>query len=309
MTSIETAGRGRSPIARVSRLRSHASRLLRAAWLVPVAFVLAACGGGGGSSTTAPASTIVVAGKVTYTDYDVGATGIQYASPNARPIRGAVVQIESPPGTVLFTASTTPAGSYLFSGVPTGASIRVVVKAALGSPTAPDTRVIDNTNGGSLYEVSRTATTGTAALTLDFNAESGWDGTRYATAREAGPFAILDVIYQGQQLLRSVDASIVFPPLDVNWSVANKPAATLNLAAGDIPSTAFDRGPNVMYVMGAADIDTDEYDSHVIAHEWVHYLQQYFSRTDSTGATTPSGPTSCSRRSPSTRAWAMRWPA
>ncbi len=285
MTPIETAQRGRSAIARFSRVFARESRLGRAALLLPAVFALAACGGGGGSSTiaTPTVGTVVVAGKATYTDYDVGAGGIDYASPTARPIRGAIVELESPPGTVLFTGTTSPAGSYLFSGVPASASIRVVVKAALGAPAAPDTRVIDNTNGGSLYEVSKSASTGTTGLSLDFNADSGWDGTRYASTRAASPFAILDVIYQGQQLLRSVDASIVFPPLDVNWSVANKPAATLDPAVGDIPSTAFDRSTKVMYVMGAADIDTDEYDSHVIAHEWVHYVQEHFSRTDSTG--------------------------
>jgi len=36
-------------------------------------------------------------------------------------------------------------------------------------------------------------------------------------------------------------------------------------------------------LVGAADQDTDEYDRHVIAHEFGHYLEYYFSRSDSIG--------------------------
>jgi hypothetical protein len=36
-------------------------------------------------------------------------------------------------------------------------------------------------------------------------------------------------------------------------------------------------------LVGAADQDTDEYDRHVIAHELGHYLEYYFSRSDSIG--------------------------
>ena len=36
-------------------------------------------------------------------------------------------------------------------------------------------------------------------------------------------------------------------------------------------------------LVGAADQDTDEYDRHVIAHESGHYLEYYFSRSDSIG--------------------------
>ena len=38
-----------------------------------------------------------------------------------------------------------------------------------------------------------------------------------------------------------------------------------------------------IFLLGAANQDTDEYDRHVIAHEFGHYLEHHFSRSDSIG--------------------------
>jgi hypothetical protein len=38
-----------------------------------------------------------------------------------------------------------------------------------------------------------------------------------------------------------------------------------------------------IYVLGSADSDSDEFDQHVVAHEWGHYYQDNFSRDDSLG--------------------------
>ena len=40
-----------------------------------------------------------------------------------------------------------------------------------------------------------------------------------------------------------------------------------------------------IYVLGAADNDTDEYDQHIVAHEFQHFLEDQVSRSD-----TPGGP-------------------
>ncbi|MEZ5459313.1 MAG: hypothetical protein R3E65_08385 [Steroidobacteraceae bacterium] len=54
------------------------------------------------------------------------------------------------------------------------------------------------------------------------------------------------------------------------------------LARGEIGTTFFTPGtPDRIFVLGRADIDTDEFDQHVIAHEWGHYYQDNFSRDDS----------------------------
>lgn len=53
-------------------------------------------------------------------------------------------------------------------------------------------------------------------------------------------------------------------------------------APGEIGSSRFQANVGILLV-GAADQDTDEYDRHVIAHEFGHYLEHHFSRSDSIG--------------------------
>ena len=82
-------------------------------------------------------------------------------------------------------------------------------------------------------------------------------------------FSILDVIYQAQQLMLSVDNSVDFPLLTVNWSTLNS-SADGNISDGDIGTSFY--LDNNLYILGRANADTDEYDKAVIAHEWGHYF-------------------------------------
>jgi len=249
--------------------------------------LLSACGGGGGGDTddnttpTAATSSNTISGVVTYTTYKPSNTsGLDYGTTQENPIRGAVVELQNFSGTVLASGNTTATGNYSLAA-PANTSVRVVVKAALGSPTTPDTQIVDNTSGGALYAMAMDATSVTSDINQSFNAGSGWDGSSYSGARTAAPFAILDVIYQAQQLVKTADSSASFPELLVNWSPNNKPASG-NKAAGEI-STSHYAADGQLYILGAENSDTDEYDAHIIAHEWGHYFEAKFSRSDNIG--------------------------
>jgi len=76
--------------------------------------------------------------------------------------------------------------------------------------------------------------------------------------------------------------------LRVFWSVNNLPARG-SRELGQIGTTSFvlssgsASATRSIYVLGKEDVDTDEYDATVIAHEWGHYYQSAFSRDDSPG--------------------------
>jgi len=248
---------------------------------------LIACGGGGGGSAPAAAPAVTVSGIVTYTDYNLSAAGIDYDNPNERPIRGAIAELRNSSGSVLASTNTTEAGAYSLSA-PANSTVRVVIKAALGSPNSPDTKVVDNTSSGTLYVTGMDITTATSNLSQNFNAGSGWDGSSYSGTRAAAPFAILDVIYEGQKLVRSVDSTVVFTPLDVNWSPKNK-TTDGDVTIGEINTSSYDHTKKALYILGAENLDTDEYDSHVIAHEWGHYFEANHSRSDNVGGPHESG--------------------
>ena len=231
--------------------------------------------------TTGVAPPVTLTGIVTYTHFSVGTTtGIDYDSPTEKPIRGAVVVLQNATGTVLATTNTTETGSYAFSA-PANSTVRVVVKAALGSPSLAHVTVVDNTNSGALYATFLDVTTGTTTLTADFNANSGWDKTSYLGERAAAPFALLDTIYQAETLIKSAYSDVLFPSLIVNWSRNNKPTDG-DKAIGEIGTSHY-AGNSNLYILGAENSDTDEYDAHVIAHEWGHYFEDKLGRGDSIG--------------------------
>ncbi len=269
--------------------------------------VLAACGGGGGGggSSTAPDTnfnstanaTTAVTGKVTFDLVPVALTGLQprldYTAIVRRPARLVVVEaVDNGSKAVLATATTNAAGDYALV-VPGGRSVFIRALAKMNSAGAARAAfsVIDNTNSGAQWAISGAVfgSGAAAAVTQDLNAGSGWTGTTYDNARRAaGPFAILDTVHDAALKIVASDAAVVFPALDLNWSPNNITAAG-ELARGQIGTSFFTSATTNgvvsrrIYVLGAADNDTDEYDRHVVAHEFGHYLQSAFSRDDSIG--------------------------
>jgi hypothetical protein len=56
-----------------------------------------------------------------------------------------------------------------------------------------------------------------------------------------------------------------------------------DIDAGELP-TSFYRGDlDSLFLLGDAGTDTEEFDDHVVVHEWGHYFEDVFSRSDSIG--------------------------
>ncbi len=258
-----------------------------------VVAIASACGGGGGGGgggfpvTGVPGQPVVLSGTATYDSVPNTTGALVYSGTSSKPVRGAVVEVVNGASAVLATATTDGNGAYSVS-IPSNTPVIVRVKAQLlqgGSGANWDVSVRDNTQADALYAMETpTFSSGLAPLTRDVHAPSGWDGTAYTAPRVAGPFAVLDAIYSAQAKVLSVAPASAFPPLRVFWSVNNLPTSG-NEALGQIGTTFFGsrNGSRVIYVLGKADVDTDEYDASVVAHEWGHYYQSAFSRDDSPG--------------------------
>ena len=228
-------------------------------------------------------------GKITY-DYvpvNVNGVGLDYTHITQNSVRGAVVRVLNASNKELGSTTTDENGYYELNV--TGTTVKVQVLAKLKSSNW-DFQVKDNTNSNALYVMEGNLfSLGTDQIqTRDLNAPSGWDGSSYSRTRVAAPFAILDVIYQAIQKVRSADSSIVFPPLNIYWSKNNK-SASGDISNGDIITSHYDTISNAFYILGDENADTDEYDSGVIAHEWGHYYESKFSRADSIGGFHASG--------------------
>jgi hypothetical protein len=272
--------------------------------------LLAACGGGGssGPGTDPPSGpTVTVSGKITFDRIPFKATvqtGLDAGAPVELPARQVVVEaIDAGNNSVLASASTDTAGDYSLT-VPAGRSMFIRARARmLKTGTAPtwDFSVRNNTNGDAMYVLDGSAfDSGSANSTRNLRASSGWNGTTYAARRAAAPFAILDTVFRSKELVLTAAASAQFPALQLFWSDSNRPSvepfcpdrgniqtSSYVVFATDDPNDRCDvpqPGVSGIYILGEfAAGDTDEFDQHVIAHEFGHYFEDRFSRSDSMG--------------------------
>jgi hypothetical protein len=147
--------------------------------------------------------------------------------------------------------------------------------------------------------------TGSTNVTRNLTAQTGWGGSSYTAPRAAAPFAVLDTIYSGMQFIAAVQPNTVFPPLDAFWSVNNTANTTdFNIDTGELGGSFYIFDANSLFITGDASDDTDEFDDHIVGHEWGHFLDDALFRSDSSGGTHFLGD-----RLDSRLAWGEGWPS
>lgn len=287
--------------------------------IVGYCMLLLACGGGGSSLTPSPVSSKVtvsvasslalsssssvlnsstvsssvssvvpspvsITGRVTYdfVPHNDSKIGLNYFATSVHAGRGLVVELLDSNNFILATTATDNLGNYSFTAE-LNKPVKIRIKAQLLRTLLPiwNFKVTDNTNGNNLYVMDGALVAASDATAVrNLHAGSGWTGAGYTQPRVAAPFAILDSIYGGLERIAAVNDTLVFSPLELRWSTKNK-AADGNLALGEIGTSFY--GDSAIYILGDENSDTDEYDRHVILHEWGHYLESQFSRSDSIG--------------------------
>lgn len=255
-----------------------------------------------------PSGQVVVSGRITFDRLpfnSVQGTGLS-STPVVSPAREVVVEITGAPA----ASTTTDAGGYYAFTVPASSNVSIQARVQMlrtGSAPTWNFRVLNNTNSDALYVLQgATSNVGTTNDTRDLHAASGWNGSTYNEPRNAAPFAILDTVYNAKQLILSADPTAEFPDLNLYWSVDNKTAASpfcpdvgdigTSFYLSDPSGTAVDECsaplPEGIYILGdfaGGNGDTDEFDAHVIAHEFGHYFEARFSRSDSIGGQHTTG--------------------
>lgn len=234
-------------------------------------------------------STVSVSGTITY-DYvppNSDYIGLNYAGTTQKPTPFIVVEAVDANNNTLAAGVTDSNGNYALD-VPQNSSVKIRARAQmLRSDTVIwDVKVLDNTNSYALYvmEGSFFTTTTSDSTGHNLRADSGWGTNSYVSERTAAPFAMLDSVYHSITKVLTANENTVFEPLKINWSIKNN-AYDNDIENGEIGTSYYTE--NNLFILGDADggvtSDTDEYDDHVIAHEWAHYYEDTFSRSDSVG--------------------------
>ncbi|HET9446964.1 MAG TPA: hypothetical protein VFO35_11925, partial [Steroidobacteraceae bacterium] len=275
--------------------------------------LLSACGGGGGGGGGGgpPPASVTISGQITFDRIPFDATvgnGLNPAGAAPAPARQVTVQaIAAAGGAVLATTTTDTSGNYSLS-VPSNTNLFIRARAEMIKTGAPPTwnfSVRNNTTAGAndaLYALDgNAASSGVSNTTRNLNAASGFVGNTYTGQRAAASFAILDSVFRAKELVLTASPNAAFPELRLFWSEDNR--ATVQGFCpddGDIGTTSYVlRGPppldvddcgqafaDGIYVLGdfaGGAGDTDEFDQSVIAHEFGHYLEDRFGRSDSLG--------------------------
>ena len=275
----------------------------RLALLALSMLALAACGGGGDKGGGPTSVTVSGTANYEFVPANANCNGLDFGSIETRPIRGATVQlIDASTGAQIGSMVSSASGGYSFGNVPLNTSVRLRVRAELKQAGTPgwDVEVRDNVIAGAsdedvpappalgtraLYTLDGSSfNTGSTNVSRDLTATTGWGVNSYTGPRAAAPFALLDIFYTAMQFIRGADANADFPSLDAFWSTNNKLVAEdFDITAGDLPTSFYANTINSLFILGDDANDTDEFDDHVVAHEWGHYFEDNFSRSDSPG--------------------------
>jgi len=230
--------------------------------------------------TVNPPAPGTLTGAVRFMRIPTSANGLNYAGQQLQAARGVVVQaLDATTDTVLASGVTSSNGTYVLT-VAANVTVRVVVVSQMQrqNPQALphwNFEVIDYDNSNTPYVFDDGIVLDTSApVTHDVGIPSGFDSTGNQTngTRDSAPFAILDTVYKSVQLVLSADPTADFPDLVLDWATGNPGGETY-----------FD--PALQAIVLSANVfeDTDEFDEHVIAHEFGHYVEHNFSRGDSIG--------------------------
>ena len=201
--------------------------------------------------------------------------------------KNVLVKAISDSGESLDETTTDKNGVYNLY-VPKNSNVKVRVYARMFKEGKWDVSVVDNTSQKAMYVIEgQFHNVGTSTTKRNLHAASGWSGYGYTNPRDAAPFAILDSINQAMQKVLDAKPKAIFPKLTVNWST-NNVAAGGDQSLGQIVTSNYDGNSN-LWILGDANSDTDEYDDHIIVHEWGHYFEDKFSRSDSIGGPHSAG--------------------
>lgn len=201
---------------------------------------------------------------------------LDYDATVSLPIRGCVVAlVADDSGAVLASTVTNDQGVYRFDEV----SDRAVRLRVLAQTEQKEITVRDNTDDDALWVMESEPFEPYEAPRFDLHAASGWVDGAYRTPRIGAVFAMLDTFLSlHREVVEAVDLSP--PGLTVYWSPSNV-SIDGDKRAGEI-GTSHCMGTQI-YLLGQADVDTDEYDVSVLGHEFGHYILATIGRGDGLG--------------------------
>lgn len=256
--------------------------------IIILIFILSGCGLVGENQNTVNQGPIQAQGNVSFERVPIDSNGaLDYSNIEEMPLKGIKIQLILVDGdTIISNTKTDDLGNYTLRGEGSGQAYIRIYAQLFDYPIL----VQNNTAQNEIYVAESSAfPLEDGGITKNMVLPCGWDesGNNVST-RSSAPFAILDSIYSGIKLFTNYDPTIIFPQLKVNWSEDNT-STSGTYESGNIGTSHWNHQTKQLYILGRKDVDTDEFDHHVIVHEWGHYFEDQLSRADSFGGAHSEG--------------------
>lgn len=258
---------------------------------------LQGCGGSGdgGSSSSSEAVLPYCETITTYTDGITITGSAQYeyrtngngAIASPKPIRHAEIRVLNSSGSVIQCGETNSSGNFSLVLPNNGASatLHLTSRASNNNVKA---YVLNNPTNNSFHSIP-------VVLTMDSSKSVGMLTASATGTLEGGAFNILDKILDANDFLRTetVNCSATFsectafsvaPLVTVYWS----PGVNPGIYVGGGVVSFYIPTDRELYIIGGVDgdinsSDTDHFDDSIILHEYGHFLEDVYSRTNSPG--------------------------
>lgn len=228
---------------------------------------------------------------------------LNYAGKSNKYLREVYIEMKKYSDSSIISTGSTDANGNIKFYLPRNDNVYFEISAEIKTPSVI---VVDNTSNYARYVAATSIFTVNGNTTINQTIPCGWSGSNatgsYTGARVSAPFAILDSVYAAIKKVKDTGRSVTFPPLQLAWSIYNAPVSG-SKTAGNITTSAYWPSESRIYILGKADVDTDEFDRSVVVHEWGHYFEHNLSRANNIG-----GQHSPGYISDITLAWGEGWP-
>lgn len=256
------------------------------------------------STFVSPSSPVVITGAATYEYYKpvatpgsmLGLTTDTGNVPFTNPIRRAEVRVKNSSGTIVQCGVTDDSGGINISVEKPAATETYSLEVnARGDNSYVKASILDKVSTKLIYTIKTSFEITPSSTTISASAL-----VASATGElQGGAFHIFDRIVQVNDFLRnnSTDSNCpscqvfsVAPKVTIFWAKGFNPASyfgeTSPLSFFDV-SASLDSSP-ALYILGGSEgdvdyADTDHFDESVIIHEYGHFLENTFWRSDSPG--------------------------
>lgn len=235
-------------------------------------------------------TTITVTGTAQYQrrrfDSSVGSNGALISTLDTYAIPCAEFNVYDSSGTIVQAGSTNTDGTFSYQLSSKPATYTMVVRSrALNN--CLKVSVLSDINSNLPYGVEKTVTVAGSTISGLSLVASGSESV--STLIEGGAFNILNQIYKANKYMRDkgiLAAGASADKVSVYWQAGFTPYAYYGYPTS--PISFYEPGQSKLYICGGiqGDVkssDTDHFDDSVILHEYGHFLEDRYSKSDSPG--------------------------